>query len=280
MIVNKIIRVATYSAVLTVFILLAVLVIVIFYYAFPSVVENGYHFFSDLNWKPEENEYGALALILTTLSSAFIAIIIAMPLSLSIAILLEEYYKQGRFNQFLKYSIDILALVPSIVYGYWAWYFLIPELKPLLISIFGDHAGVIAISTVLVIIIIPYSASFSLSVISRVPNNLKYAAYALGAAKYRMIINVMIPNSAGGVMAGMLFSIARCVGETMALVFIIGYSGGLFDSTNTMTTVLAYDFQSILSQLHFSALVQIAFVLLLFTSMISIAGKYIMKRVL
>lgn len=279
MLANRIIKILSYVSIALLMAFFCLFGIIILYYSIPAIIHSGYHFFTDISWIPSENTFGALSFISTTSLSSIIAILIAMPLSLSIAILLEEYYKQGRFNKFIKYSIDILALVPSIIYGYWAWYFLIPLLEPDGLF-FGDgFSNIMFISLVLAIMIIPYSASFSFRIISRVSDNIKDAAFSLGASKYRMIMNVLVPNSAKGLWAAMLLAMARCIGETMALIFILGSGSMLFGETNTMTTIITQDFFHLKSHLHLSALAEIGLLLFVITTMINIAGKYIMQKV-
>lgn len=279
MIANRIIKIISYVSIALLVAFFCLFAITMLYYSLPAMIHSGYHFFSDIVWKPAENTFGAFSFISTTLLSSLIAIIIAMPLSLSIAILLEEYYNRGRFNKFIKYSVDILALVPSIIYGYWAWHFLIPLIESDPLYFGGGFSTILFISLILAIMIIPYSASFSFRIISRVSDNIKDAAFSLGASKYRMIMNVLIPNSAQGLWAGMLLAMARCIGETMALIFVLGNGSIFFGNKNTMTTIITQDFFQLQSQLHLYALAEIGFFLFIITTLINIAGKYIMQKV-
>lgn len=276
MIANKIIKIITHSSVVFVFATFTLFTLTFFYYAMPAISHNGYHFITDMSWQPNSSQYGALSFILTTMASAILAIIIALPLSISIAILLEEYYKKGRFNKFIKYSIDILATVPSIIYGYWFWSYVLPLFT---INEMNQSMAIsiLFISVTLSIMIIPFLASISLNMISKVPDSIKIAAYSLGASKYRMIINVLIPYSSSGLWSGMLVAITRCIGETMALIFILGGSSN-FSDTNTMTTIIANDLFTIKDPLHLSALAEIGLLLFFITTLISILSKYFLQK--
>jgi phosphate transport system permease protein len=175
--------------------------------------------------------------------------------------------------------VDLLAGIPSIVYGLWGFY----VLRPILIDLGlpNQGFGVFTASIILAIMIIPYATSLSNEIIAMVPNELKEAAYSLGATKLEVISNVVVPSARSGIIAGYILSFGRALGETMAVTMLIGNSNvipdGFFSTGNTMASVIANQFGEA-EGLKLSALIAIGLLLFLITGIINAIGKFIIKK--
>ncbi len=241
----------------------------------------GLQFIVSGEWDPTygHEKYGALPFIVGTLITSFAALLISLPLSFSTSLFLGEYYRGTRVARILGILVDLLAGIPSIVYGLWGFY----VLRPMLIDLgFGGQGfGIFTASLILAIMIIPYATSLSNEIISMVPNDLKEAAYSLGATRLEVITSVTIPAARSGIVAGYILSFGRALGETMAVTMLIGNTnqvpGGLFDTGNTMASVIANQFGEA-DGLKLSSLIAIGLLLFLMTGLINAIGKLIIKK--
>lgn len=249
--------------------------------AIPAFSEFGLKFVFSGEWDPTEGRenYGALPFILGTLMTSIAALIISLPLSFSASLFIGEYYKGTRVARILGLLVDLLAGIPSIVYGLWGFY----VLRPFLISLgFGGQGfGIFTASLILAIMIIPYATSLSNEIIRMVPNDLKEAAYSLGATRLEVITTVVIPNARSGIVAGYILSFGRALGETMAVTMLIGNTNliptGFFQTGNTMASVIANQFGEA-DGLKLSSLIAIALLLFMITGIVNYIGKFIIKR--
>ena len=250
----------------------------------PSIKALGVSFLFGKTWDPVANVYGTYPFLLGTLLTSFLALIISIPFSFAIAIFLGEYYPTGWFSGFLKNSIDLIAAVPSVIYGFWGLFVLVPIVRSLEIKLgvtpYG--IGIFTSSLILAIMIIPYAASLGREMIRMVPSSLKEAAYSLGATRYEVMKTVILPYSKSGLMAGVLLSLGRALGETMAVTMVIGNTSlipkSIFDPGNTMASVIANEFTEAASSLYLSSLIELGLVLFLVTVIINLIGKNIIKR--
>jgi phosphate transport system permease protein len=183
--------------------------------------------------------------------------------------------------------VELIAAVPSVIYGFWGFFVLVPIIRVLESKIGAPTygSGYFAASVVLAIMIIPYAASLSREIIRMVPSHLKEGAYALGATRYEVIKNVILPYTKSGLLAGILLSLGRALGETMAVTMVIGNSPalphglyGLFQPGNTMASVIANEFTEAASSVYLSALIELGLVLFLVTVVINVLGKRIISR--
>jgi len=219
-----------------------------------------------------------------TLLTSFLALIISIPFSLSIAIFLGEYAKKGTVSSLLKSAVELLAGIPSIVYGFWGIFVLVPVIRNLEIKLgvapYG--VGILTASIVLAIMIIPYSASIAVEVIQLVPADLKEAAYSLGATRFEVIRRVIVTYARSGIFAGILLALGRALGETMAVTMVIGNSHflptSIFSPGNSMASVIANEFTEATEKIYLSSLVQIALLLFVVTMIVNLIGKYIIGR--
>lgn len=247
----------------------------------PAFKHFGLNFIFSNNWNPTDGKenYGALPFIAGTLITSFAALIISLPLSFSASLFLGEYYRGTKIAKVLGTMVDLLAGIPSIVYGLWGFYVLRPFLIGL--GIPNQGFGVFTASLILAIMIIPYATSLSNEIIMMVPNELKEAAYSLGATKSEVIFNVIVPSARSGIIAGYILSFGRALGETMAVTMLIGNANvipdGVFGTGNTMASVIANQFGEA-DGLKLSSLIAIGLLLFMITGIINSIGKLIIKK--
>ena len=247
----------------------------------PIFSEFGINFLFSSEWNPSEGreEYGALPFIAGTVLTSVLALIICLPLAFSTSLYIGEYYRGKRIASIIGTMVDLLAGVPSIVYGLWGFYVLRPLMVDLGLS--GQGFGIFTAGLILAIMIIPYATSITAEIISMVPNDLKEAAYSLGATRFEVIFNVIIPNARSGIFASYILAFGRALGETMAVTMLIGNANkipsGLFDTGNTMASVIANQFGEA-DGLKLSALIAIGLTLFVITGLINGVGKLIIKR--
>ncbi len=249
--------------------------------AIPAFREFGFRFIFTTEWNPTEGReiYGALPFIAGTLITSFLALFICFPLAFSTSLFIAEYYRNTRASVLLSSLIDLLAGIPSIVYGLWGFY----TLRPLIINLgLSDQGfGIFTSSLILAIMIIPYATSLSTEIIAMVPDELKEAAYSLGATRSEVIFNVIIPNARSGIIASYILALGRALGETMAVTMLIGNSnvmpGGLFAPGNTMASIIANQFGEA-SGLKLSSLIAIGLILFVITGIVNSIGKFIIRR--
>jgi phosphate transport system permease protein len=249
--------------------------------AIPAFKEYGLGFITSTVWNPTSGsqEYGAMPFIAGTIITSILALIICIPMAFSTSLFIAEYYKGTRTAGILRSLVDLLAGIPSIVYGFWGFY----ALRPLLIStgLTDQGFGVFTASLVLAIMIVPFATSLSIEIISMVPSELREAAYSLGATRREVIFNVVIPSARSGIVASFILALGRALGETMAVTMLIGNANvipkGLFAPGNTMASVIANQFGEA-DGLKMSALIAIGLLLFVITALVNAAGKFIIKR--
>lgn len=247
----------------------------------PALKFNGFYFFTKSIWDPVKEKFGVLTFVTGTISTSIIALLIAFPFAFCVSILLGEYLKKDGLSGILKTLIDLMAGVPSVVYGFWGLYFIVPFIRKIELII-GKHpygVSIASASIVLAIMIIPYLVSISTESISMVPIYLKEAAYSLGATKLETILKISIPYSSSGFIAGIVLSYGRAIGETMAVTMLIGNSTkiplSIFDTGNTMASVIANEFTEATKNIHLSSLIEIALLLFVISLIFNLLGKKI-----
>ncbi len=240
-----------------------------------------WNFVSGAEWNPnpENEQYSALPFILGTLSTSSLALLITIAFALSIALFNGEYFRGGKLSIVLSSIVDLLAGVPSVIYGLWGFY----AVRPMIVSLGLSDQGfsILTASIVLAIMIIPYAASLSSEFIAMVPHELKEGAYSLGATRLEVIAKVIFPSAASGVLASFILSMGRALAETMAVTMLIGNTNqiptSIFESGNTMASVIANQFGEA-SDLRLSALIAIGLLLFMITAVINFIGRMIIKR--
>jgi phosphate transport system permease protein len=254
----------------------------------PSIKSLGIGYLWGKVWDPVQNIYGAYPFLIGTLLTSFIALIISIPFSYAIAIYLGEYNPKGWLSDLLKNAVELIAAVPSIIYGFWGLFVLVPLVRTLemKLGIIPYGIGIFTASLILAVMIIPYGASLGITLIRMVPSPLKEGAYALGATRWEVIRSVIMPYTRSGLFAGVLLSLGRALGETMAVTMLIGNTSAIGDSfkniifgpSNTMASVIANEFTEADHTLYLSALIELGLVLFFVTVVINLIGKRIIGR--
>lgn len=277
---------------------LAGIIVSLFIGAWPAIKLTGLNFFTDSNWDPLSDVFGGFTMIYGTLVTSLIALVIAVPVSFGIAIFLTEL-SPGWLRRPLVTAIELLAAIPSIVYGMWGLMVFSPLLatyvqQPLQ-NVFGNAPligqlfqgppvgiGILAAGIILAIMIIPFITSVMRDVFVVTPPMLKESAYGIGCTTWEVMRHIVLPYTKAGVIGGVMLGLGRAMGETMAVTFIIGNTSSfngfsLFDPANTITSVLANEFAEA-SVTHQSALFYLGLVLFLITFIVLAASKLLLAR--
>jgi phosphate transport system permease protein len=265
----------------------------------PVFREFGPGFLVSPDWNPVTDQYGGLNPILGTLVTSAIALLIAIPLSFGIAIFLTELCP-ARLKTPLGTMIELLAAVPSIIYGMWGLFIFAPffadHVQPYLqewllpIPIFGPlfdgppmGIGVLTAGIILAFMVVPFIAAVMRDVFDVVPAILKESAYGLGSTTWEVVRHVVLPYTKSGVVGGIMLGLGRALGETMAVTFVIGnayeFSTGLFNPGNSIASILANEFAEAGSGLHESALITLGLILFGITFLVLSIAKLFLLRV-
>jgi len=257
-----------------------------------SLHKFGFAFFTGSDWDPIRGEFGALPFIYGTLVSSFLALVLAVPLAVGVAIFVTELCPRW-LRTAISFTVELLAAIPSVIYGLWAFLVLCPLLRkylqPWLAKSLGWTGlfsgppfgiGMLAAGIVLAIMIIPIISSITREVLVAVPQHQREAVYALGATRWEMIRMAVLRNARVGILGAIILGLGRALGETMAVTMVIGntpqISKSLFAPGYTMAAVIANEFSEATSDLHLSALVEIGLVLLLVTAAVNICARLLM----
>jgi phosphate transport system permease protein len=250
----------------------------------PSIKALGLQFLWGKTWDPVRDVYGAFPFLLGTLLTSFLALIISIPFSFAVAVFLGEYYPKGWLSGFLKNTVELIAAVPSVIYGFWGLAVLVPIVRSFesKIGVEPLGVGIFTSSLILAVMIIPYAASLGRSMIQMVPSQLKEAAFSLGATRWEVIRSVIFPYTKSGLFAGILLSLGRALGETMAVTMVIGNTSiipkSIFAPGNTMASVIASQFTEADKSVYVSALIELGLLLFLVTVVINMIGKKVINR--
>lgn len=281
---ESVFRAALFGAALCMILLMLAIFLTLLINSLPSIKEFGLRFFYGKTWDPVSGEFGALPFLAGTLITSFLSLAISLPFSLSLSIFLGEYSTKGAVPAILQTAIELLAGIPSVIYGFWGLFILVPIVRgiELKLGVAPLGIGIFTSALVLSIMIIPYAASLGREVIRLVPDELKEAAYSLGATRFEVIKKVILPYVISGITAGNLLALGRAIGETMAVTMVIGNANvipkSIFAPANTMASVIANEFTEATDHIYLSSLVEIGLLLFVVTMVINIAGKQIIKK--
>jgi phosphate transport system permease protein len=276
-------------------VLLLMLLVVLIRGASPAISKFGLGFVTHSVWDPVTGEFGAFPLILGTLLTAFLALLVAVPLSLGVAIYLTEFAPTF-LRKPVAMIIELLAAIPSVVYGLWGIFVLVPILRhtifPLLRSVFGFlpffqgviyGPSVLAASTILAIMVMPFIMSVSREVLLAVPGSQREAAMALGATRWEAVRTAIVPYARSGIIGAVILGLGRALGETMAVTMLIGNRheivASLFAPGYTMAAVLANEFNESSGPPHTAAMTYVALVLFLITVLVNAGARFLIWRV-
>jgi phosphate transport system permease protein len=268
--------------------------------AWPSITRYGIGFLASSTWDPVKEIFGAAAYLYGTLVTTAIAVVLAAPVAVGAAIFLVEYAPR-RFAGTLSFLIEVLAYIPSIVYGLWGLFVLVPlfreNVEPALQSILGPvpivgglFAGAIGGRDLLVggvilaIMIVPILVAVSREVIAAVPTAQREAMFGIGATKWEMVRGAVLPYARTGIIGAIVLGLARAFGETMAVTLVVGNSStaitsSLFVPGYTMASAIANQFVEATGELYFSAIVEIAVLLLFVALIVNTLARLLIRRV-
>ncbi len=276
------------------------LFITLFKESFPAIQRFGFlRFLLSSSWDPVKELFGGAIPLFGTLITSFLALMVAVPVALGIAVFITEVAPKA-FSEAIGMAIELLAAIPSIIYGMWGLFTLAPiqakYVEPLLQRTLGHlpllgrlfsgtplGIDIFTASLILSIMIIPFTASVARDAFQVVPSVLKESAYGMGATKWEVIKDVVFPYCKLGILGGIGLSLGRALGETMAVAFVLGnlnqFPSSLFSATATVTVKLANEFTEAEKDIHLSALFYLALLLFLMSFTILALSKYFTERI-
>jgi len=292
---DRIFKWALTAGALTVPLLLGFLVYELWTRSYPAIKQFGLGFVTSSIWDPVAEQFGALPLIFGTIVSSFLALVIAVPLSLGVAVYLTEFAPKA-VRQPIAFLISLLAAIPSVVYGLWGVFVLMPLLKKTAFPFLRDTFGflpifqgpiygpsMLAASVILAIMVMPYVMSVSREVLLAVPNSQREAALALGATRWEAVTSAVVPYARSGIIGAVILGLGRALGETMAVTMLIGnrheVATSLFAPGYTMAAAIANEFSEATGDLHLAALSYVAFALFVVTVLVNAGARLLIWRV-
>lgn len=260
-----------------------------------SLGKFGPGFLSSQVWDPVFENFGALPFIFGTLVTSFVALLLAIPIGLGTAIFLAEYAPH-KVQKTIAMLIDLLAAIPSVIYGLWGIFVLVPVMRTHVQPFLGKYlgflpffqgpnygVGILSASVILAIMIVPFIISVSREVILAVPGVYKEAAYAMGATRWEALTTVILKYATPGIMGAIILALGRAIGETMAVTMIIGnnvtISASLFSPGYTLASVIANEFAEAADKLYLAALIEIALVLFLVSILVNVIARFLIWSV-
>jgi len=238
----------------------------------------GFNFIIDTKWAPNFEKFGALPSIFGSVVSTFLAMILAIPLAIGVAIFLSEIAPE-ELKSPVGVSIELLAAIPSVIYGMWGLFYFVPIIR----DIFGGLGiGMLTAGIVLAIMVLPFMAAVTRDAMNTTPDILKESAYALGGTKWDVIKDVVIPYAKAGIIGSMILAFGRAIGETMAVTFVMGnvhkISTDITTAATSIPVTLANEFTEADTDLYFSSLFELALILLVISFTIIAVSKFFFLR--
>ncbi|PLX72256.1 MAG: phosphate ABC transporter permease subunit PstC [Desulfuromonas sp.] len=287
-------RWTTLGGSLVVLVLVAGILLTLINGALPSLEKFGVGFLFSQEWNPAINEYGALSSVYGTLVSTLIAMLIAVPLSLVIALFLVELAPPG-ISRVVGGAIELLAAIPSIIYGMWGLFvfapFLADHVQPKLAAIAPGlpfftgppmGIGMLSAGIILALMILPFITSVTRDVFQMVPSVVKESAYGMGSTTWEVTRKVTVPYGIQGVVGACFLGLGRAIGETMAVTFVIGnsheISASLFSAANSIASTLANEFTEAADDVYLAALIELGLVLFGVTLVLQIIARWWLRR--
>ena len=295
---DAVFRWTTFAAAIAVLVILGGVIWTLVEGSIPAIRAFGIGFLFSASWNPVTEKFGALAAIYGTLLTAAIAMAIAVPIGLGIAIFLTELCPMP-LRRPIGVAIELLAGIPSIIYGIWGLFVFAPFLQvyvqPFLIGLFGSipvlsslfagppyGIGTLTAGLILAIMVLPFVTSISRDVFETVPPILKESAYGMGCTTWEVVTNVVIPYTRIGVIGGIMLGLGRALGETMAVTFVIGnahkIAGSILAPGTTISAIIANEFTEAVGDLYTSALIYLGLILFGITFVILAAARYMLMR--
>jgi phosphate transport system permease protein len=296
---DTVFRLLTRAAAISVLVILGGVIVSLFIGSLPALREFGFSFLTEQRWNPVTEKFGALAPIYGTLVTSFIAMLIAVPVGLMIAVFLTELCPKI-LRRPIGIAIELLAGIPSIIYGIWGLFvfapFLQDTLQPFLIATFGNvpllsalfegppyGIGVLTAALILAIMVLPFITSISRDVFEAVPPVLKEAAYGIGCTTWEVVRYVVLPYARVGVIGGVMLGLGRALGETMAVTFVIGnahkISSSILAPGTTISATIANEFTEAVGDLYTSSLIALGLILFVITFIVLSVARYMLARI-
>lgn len=260
-----------------------------------SLTHFGFKFFTSQSWDPVSGDFGALPFIYGTLATSLLALLMAVPLALGVAVFLTELCPKVLRSP-ISFLTELLAAIPSVVYGLWSVFVLVPIMRdvlgPFLVKYFGwtglfgganFGVGLLTASIILAIMVLPIISSLTRDIMTAVPNSQREAVLALGATRWEMIRVGVLRNSRIGIVGAVMLGLGRALGETMAVTMVIGnhaeISKSLFSPGYTLASVIANEFSEATDDMYLSALIEIGLALFLVTIVVNTIARLLVWAV-
>jgi phosphate transport system permease protein len=260
----------------------------------PALKRFGFGFLTSQQWNPVTENFGAASSIYGTIVSTLIAMFIAVPLSIALALFLVEL-APPRLSRVVSTTIELLAAIPSIIYGMWGMFVFAPFMATYIQPALGETLGwlplfqgppmglgMLTAGVILAFMVLPFICAITRDVFSLVPNVVKEAAFGLGATTWEVTYRVTIPYGLVGIIGAVFLGLGRALGETMAVTFVIGnshhISGSLFAAGNTIASTLANEFSEATEALYVSALIELGLILFVITYVVQMLSQMLLKR--
>jgi phosphate transport system permease protein len=243
-----------------------------------AIAKYGLNFFTTSNWNPVKDDYGIFPAIYGTIVSSIIALAISIPIGLGVAIFLSEDYLPRKIQRIFVFLVELLAAVPSVVYGLWGVFVLVPFLKKITPL---DGPSLLPAALILAVMILPTIAVISRDAIINVPLDLRQAAVGVGATRWETILQIILPTASSGIIGGIMLALGRALGETMAVTMLIGNSNevklSVFEPSNTIASLLANQFAEA-KDMQIASLMYAALILFGLTLVVNVLAQLLVKR--
>jgi len=266
---------------------------IIFKNAQPAIQKFGVGFLISQDWNVGALTFGALPYIYGTVVSSAIALLLALPIGLAVALITSENFLPAWLRSLLAFVIELIAAIPSVIIGLWGIFVLIPVLQPLQLWLYNHFSsiplfstepfgpGMLAAAVILAIMILPTIAAISRDVLQAIPSDLRIASMSLGATRWETIFAVLLPAATSGILGAAMLGLGRALGETMAVTMVIGnstkISPSVLDLAYTIPAVLANEFAEALEKLHIGALMYLALILFALTLAVNILAVVMVR---
>ena len=292
-------RVASFGSALLVLLVLLGILVSVFYGGWPAFREFGFGFLTSSAWNIGTEQYGALVAIIGTLASAMLALVIGVPLSLGIAVYLTQLCP-GWARKPVGMTIELLASVPSIIYGMWGLFIFaplfarfvqvptsnlvegLPVVGTLLYARVPSGVGILTAGIILAIMIVPFVASITRDMLDQIPTMLRESAYGIGCTTWEVVRHVLVPQAAVSIIGAVMLGLGRALGETMAVTFVIGnanrLSSSIFDPGSTIASRIANEFNEA-DGMQLNALMALGCILFIITFIVLIIARLLVRRV-
>ena len=278
-IIDKIFSNSTKFIALGILLLVAWIFTTLFQNSLTSIEAFGFDFVTETKWAPNLEKFGALPAIYGSVVSTFLAMVFAVPLAIGVAIFLSELAPE-KLKAPVGVSIELLAAIPSVIYGMWGLFYFVPIIR----DIFGGIGiSMLTAGIVLSIMILPFMAAVTRDAMNTTPDILKESAYALGGTKWDVIKDIVIPYAKAGIIGSFILALGRAIGETMAVTFVMGnvhkISADLTQPSTSIPVTLANEFNEADTDLYYSSLFELSLLLLVISfTIISVAKFYFLRR--